>query len=219
MPSRGSFFSAARALILCSFILFISASCASTIKLDRVGALSLDPAEHQPLAFLPLDDARGYPHSGELLSAAVEQALRKKHYQLADAAQIERAVLKLSPSRPPDADAVFLRKLGAESGARLILLGAILNFRSEKSFLGSGTVPVRDPQSTFSGAWVLPTYRHGGCRMRLLLRLFDPEKDAFVWMAEGHASGAAGEEASLARALAGALLEALPALPETPGPK
>lgn len=216
MTSRVNIRTPARVLLLIS-ILLLAGACAPRVKLDRTAALHVDPAEHQPLAVVPLADSRGYPRSGALVSTAVEETLREKNYLLLKPAEMKRALAEISSaSAPPSLDTVSLRKLGELSHAGLILTGAILSFRREKSYLGSGTVPVRDPQSTVSGTWVLPTYRRGGCEIRLLLRLFDPEHEAFVWMAEGHASGPADEEAYLARALAATLLEALPSLPAPP---
>lgn len=207
-------------LILVSILALLVGGCAFHVKQDRSSPLSINPEDYQPLALLPIADVSGHPESGANLYSAVQDILLEKRYTLVDPAKVTQALeeLDFSPIRLV-ADPSALKKFRARVMAKLLLVGTVLDFRIQKSYVSSRTYQVWDWDRLFYNYWVLPTYHQGICQIRVSLQLFDPEKDALVWMVEGHGLGPARSAFALERSLAETLLEDLPSLPPSPPPK
>jgi hypothetical protein len=198
-------------LSLALIIVLLSAGCIYRLKLDRSYPLKVNLKDFQPLAVLPIRDAAGYPESGVTLYLSAQHFLTQKGYTLVNPSEVARAMaeLNLTPenllSDPPAlANSSKLMK------ARLLVVGTILEYRFQKSYVSSQDFQVWD--GAVYQYRTLPTYHQGTCQMRLRLRMLDPEKGSLVWLAEGSTSGPSSSAEVLKEKLVERLLESLPSL-------
>ena len=77
----------------------------------------------------------------------------------------------------------------------------------KKSYWGAQTLPVYREDSD---GMTLPTYFQGSSRVRLALRMFEPERGSLVGMAEGTIRGAGDSAGTYGRRLIERLLDELP---------
>jgi len=189
-------------------VIFFSAGCFYRLNLQRVHPLTVDLRDYQPIAILPIPDAPAYPKSGLSIFFSAQDFLLQRGYTLIDPAVFASVLEELR--LPPQAllsDAASISKLNERLQAKLLLVGTILEYRKQKSYLSA-----RDFQ-VWEGALyeyrTLPTYHQGTCQMRLLLRMLNLEKGSLVWMAEGRISGPSSAAEMLEKKLVERLLENL----------
>ncbi len=205
-------------IIVVSLLVLLFGACISHVKLDRSSPLSINPEDFQPVALLPIANASGYPESGAQLYSAIQGILLEKRYALIDSALVNRTMEELHLSTQQLlAEPSSLKKFAELVMAKLLLAGTLLDFKIQKSYVGSKTFQVWDWDRPLYSDWILPTYHQGACQIRISLQMFDSEKNVVVWMAEGHGIGPAGSAVALEKSLVEKLLEDLPALlPSTP---
>lgn len=196
---------------LALMIVLLSTGCSYRLKLDRSYPLKVNLKDFQPLAVLPIRDAAGYAESGVTLYLSAQHFLTQKGYNLVNPSEVVRAMaeLNLTPENllsdhPALAHASKLMK------ARLLVVGTILEYNFQKSYVSSQDVQVWD--GAVYQYRTLPTYYQGTCQMRLRLRMLDPEKGSLVWLAEGSTSGPSRSAEVLKEKLVERLLESLPSL-------
>ena len=202
--------------IFCWVLIFAiqlpAAGCFYKLHLGEVDDPPVDLKSLQPIALLPIQDFPGYPESGAILVTPVQESLVKKGWSLIRPSQTS-PVLEEFELRPQNllADPSSLMKVNGRLHAKLFLVGTILEYRVEKSFIRRQDFPVWD---VWSGPgyeyWSLPTYHPGTCQMGLRLSLLDPEKGSVIWKAEGRASGQSCSMDDLAKKLVEGLLAKLP---------
>jgi hypothetical protein len=195
-------------------VILISAGCFYKLNLERVSPLKVDLKDFQTIAFLPIQDAAGYPESGSNLYVFAQELLGKKGYTLMNPVKVSQSMeeLGLTPLKLLSDPSSFI-KANMHIQAKLLMMGTILEYRVEKSYLRSGAFQVWD-RATYEYL-ALPTYYQGTCKMRLRLSMLDPEKSAFVWMAEGRVSGPSSSVEALGQKLIDRLLENLPSVHPT----
>ncbi len=206
----------ARGRILCwALILAINlpaAGCFYKLHLGEVDNRTVDLKSLQPIALLPIQDFPGFPESGSTLVTPIQDLLVKKGWTLIPPSQTS-PVLEEFELRPQNllADSSSLIMVNGRLHAKLFLVGTILGYRAEQSFIRSQDFPIWDVWSGTGYEYrSLPTYHQGTCQMTLRLSLLDPEKGSVVWKAEGRVSGPSRSIDDLAKRLAEGLLANLP---------
>lgn len=170
-------------------IAFTFAGCLYNLDLEKVTPKPVAIKDYQPIAILSIPDASGYPGSGSDLYMALRLLLAAKGYRFLEMG--EAKVLD-----PPK--------------ARFLLLGQILEYSVQESYVRSESFPVWDGlQYEYRS---LPTYHQGACQIRLLLRLLDQEKEAVVWRVEGRIRGPSQARKLLGQKLLERLLADIPPL-------
>jgi hypothetical protein len=160
--------------------------CFYKLHLGQVDDLTVDLKSLQPIALLPIQDFPGFPESGLTLVTPIQDLLVKKGWTLIQPSQTS-PVLEEFELRPQNllTDPSSLIKVNERLRAKLFLVGTILGYRAEKSFVRSQDFPIWD---VWNGPgyeyWSLPTYHQGTCQMTLRLSLLDPEKGSVIWKAE-----------------------------------
>jgi len=188
------------------------AGCFYKLHLGKVDDLPVDLKGLQPIALLPIQDFPGFPESGATLAAPIQDLLAKKGWKLIPPSQTSPVLedFDLGPQKLL-ADSSSLLKVNERLGARLFLVGTILEYHVEKSFIRSRDFPVWD---VWSGAGYqyqsLPTYHQGTCRIMLRVSLLEPEKGSVIWRAEGAVSGPSSSIHELVNRLVEGLLATFP---------
>ena len=203
--------------ILAAAFFSLSGACLYRVNLEPPVSPKVDPAKYQPLALLPIQDASGHPASGMDLYPLLRDSLEKKGYNLVSEAEVASVLDEMKHASPlllSDLDS--LKKVAERLKAKLLMIATLPEYKVQKSRLGSQPVQMWDGE-TFTEQ-MLPTYFGGSSQIRLILRMFEPEKGDLVWMSEGtiHASRDSAE--TYARKLAERLLRGLPSL-TPPSPK
>jgi hypothetical protein len=101
-----------------------------------------------------------------------------------------------------------LRKVAERLKAGLLMIATLPEYKVQKSRMGSQSVQVWDGDS-FTDQ-VLPTYFGGSSQVRLILRMFEPEKGELVWMSGGTIHASRDSADAYGRKLAERLLMSLP---------
>ena len=202
----------------CSALLLITnllaVGCFSRLALEKVNPLNIDLKNLQPIALLPIQDFPGFSESGSNLVSPIQDFLAGKGYHPIKPSEVSQVLedLDLTPQNLL-ADPLSLRKVTERLQAKLFLVGSILEYRVEKSFIRPKDIPVWDvwdgPGYKYQ---TLPTYYQGTCQMRIRLSLLDPEKGSMIWTAEGTAKGPSRSIATLEKKLVEGLLGNLPSL-------
>jgi len=189
-----------------------AAGCFYKLHLGEVDDPPAGLKSLQPIALLPIRDFPGYPESGSILVTPVQESLVKKGWSLLRPSQTS-PVLEEFELRPQDllADPSSLMKVNRRLPAKLFLVGTILEYRVDKSFIRRQDFPVWDVGSGPGYEyWSLPTYHPGTCQMMLRLSLLDPEKGSVIWKAEGRISGPSNAMNDMAEKLVEGLLAKFP---------
>ena len=203
-------------LFLFSPLVMISlAGCFYNLNLDRSSPLEVNLKDYQPIAFLPIQEAPGFPESGSNLNDSIQARLAAKGIAFLNQEDVSPAIEELGliphTSQKLLAQSTSLRKLGERLKVKLILAGTLLDYHLQKSYVRSTAFQVWD--GAMYDYRSLPTYYQGTCQIRLKLMLFDPEKGSVVWMAEGTVRGPSRSAESLGKKLVDRLLSDLPSLP------
>jgi hypothetical protein len=195
-----------------AIVLFLfAAGCLANLDLMRPVPLRVDPKDHQPVALLPISDAKGFPSSGSKIFAAARNFLEKRGYLLVDSAEVSRRLEPFSESPfSLFANADFARDFAAQVQAKLLLIGSLAEYHLGKSYVGSQTEQVWE--GGLFDYRMLPTYHWGDSRIRLRFKLLDSETGLIVWMAEGVLQSPRGSSESLSKKLTEGLLADLPSI-------
>jgi hypothetical protein len=195
--------------ILGAVCLSLMGGCLYRVNLEPPAPPKLDPANHQPLALLPVQDASGQLASGSNLYPIIRDSLEKKGYNLVKEAEVVRTLeeMKLT-SLLLLSDRDSLIKVGERLKAKLLMIATLPEYSVQKSRLGSQSVQMWDGQS-FTDR-MLPTYFGGSSKVRLILRMFESQKGELVWMSEGTIQASRDSAAAYSRKLAERLLKNLP---------
>ena len=182
------------------------------LAVDRSSPLRIDLKEFQPIAVLPLPAVRDDPKIASEISASVRDFLLEKGYLLVPPSVVNQGLEGIASSGSSLlSDSTSLHAFADRTRARLLLVASILEYHAQKSYISESTSQVwTGPVYSYE---TLPTYYQGMMDMRLALKLWDPQKNELVWMAEGHASGPTGTAALLAKGLVKRLLADLSPLP------
>ena len=196
-------------------ILFLASGCLYRVKLESSYPLQIAPQETKPIALLPISDVPGHPGSGLSLQSGIPERLAAKGYNLLNSEEVSRLLEELGLSTEKVlSNPIFLAKIRDLLEAKLFMAGTILDYRTQKSYFGTGTFQVWDGASYNYG--VLPTYFMGIFQIRLRLKLINPEDGSVVWMAEGIARGPSDSAKTLAKRLVWRLLDNLPIVIKAP---
>lgn len=208
VQSRNQGFHRIWALLLFLF----GAGCFYNLDLERPVPLRVDPKDHQPVALIPISDAKGFPSSGSKILSAARNFLQNRGYRLVDSAEVSQR-LKPYPGPPSSlfSNADFVRDFAAQVQAKLLLIGSLAEYRLGKSYVGTQTEQVW--QGGLFDYRMLPTYHWEHSRIRLIFKLVDSETGKIVWMAEGVLQGPSVSPDSLSEKLVEGLLEDLPTIP------
>jgi hypothetical protein len=191
--------------------ILLIAGCVYNLNLEKSSPLPGNPKDHQPIAVLPIQDASGYPQSGANLHSSARAVLAAKGYTLINAAEVSQALEELGLSPPALlSDQASLTKANERLRAKLLMVGTILEYRVQKSYMRPQAFQVWEGASYEYRT--LPTYHQGTCQIGLKLRLVEPEKSSVVWIAEGRIRGPSTAAEVLGRRLVERLLENIPPL-------
>lgn len=180
--------------------LFVLSGCWYRLSLDQSHPSTIDLKDFQPIAVLPIPDVPDHPQIASHLSASVREFLAEEGYSLVPPSAVAKGLEEAGLSGPGLlSDHTSLRKFAERTKAKLLLVGNILEYRTQKSYVRSQTFQVWT--GSVYDYETLPTYHQGTMQMRLVLKLWDPQKNQLVWMAEGHASGPSSTEVSLGKGL------------------
>ena len=192
------------------FLVF-GASCFHNLHLERSVPLRINPKDYQPVALIPISDAKGFPSSGFSIYAAAQDFLLQRGYRLVDSEEVSRRLEQFSQAPfSLFSTADFSREFAAQVQAKLLLIGLIAEYRPGKSYLGTQTEQVWE-----GGLYdyrTLPSYHWGSSRIRLLFKLVDGKTGKVVWMAEGVLQGPSGSSPSLSKKITEGMLEDLPSI-------
>lgn len=196
-----------------AFILILfCAGCFYNLDLKRSVPLRVALKNHQPLALIPISDAKGFPSSGSKIFSAARNFLQKRGYLLADSAEVSQRLEAFSETPfSLFSNTDFARDFAAQVQAKLLLIGALAEYRLGKSYVGTKTEQVWE--GGLFDYRMLPTYHWGHSRIRLIFKLVDSESGKIVWMAEGILQGPSSSAEALSKRLAEGLLEDLPSIP------
>jgi hypothetical protein len=198
-------------LITCG-ALVLAAGCMTRLAVERSTPPAADLSAYQPVAILPPPDAPGFAGSGELLFAASREALLTRNFAVTAPERADKVLQEMNLSAPEvSGDPALRRRFGEALRSRTVLLTALSDYRSQKSYISSSTTQV------WHGAAYeyqsLPTYHQGICEMKISLKMLETEKGTLLWAAEGRGRGPSGTEADLLRRLVADLTRDLPFLP------
>lgn len=200
-------------------IFFSLAGCFYNLNLDRSSPLEVNLVDYQPIAFLPIPEAAGFPESAVNLNGFIRARLSAKGFSLLDSEDVSLALEEFGlipyTSQKLLAQPASLRQLGERLRVKLIFGGILLDYHLQKSYVRSTAFPVWD--GTMYDYRSLPTYHQGAGQIRLRLMLLAPEKGSVVWMAEGTVRGPSSSAEALGEKLVNRLLADLPTL--TPASK
>jgi hypothetical protein len=194
----------------------LETGCFTQLRVERSAPPLVDLESYQPMAVLPSADAPGFPGSGSLVVTASREVLMAKNFVLTAPERGIQAIQEMGQT--PEAvsrNAALLRRFAESLGSRIVLVASFLEFRSQKSYISSGTTQVW--QGGSYEYQTLPTYHQGTCEMKVSLKLLEVEKAAVVWSAQGSGRGPSGSEEAILRQLVADLLKELPILPEKRG--
>jgi hypothetical protein len=197
-------------LIPAALLLF--AGCLHDLKLEKPWPLRVDPRDYQPVALLPIQDPRDSPGSADLLSSVARDQLTLKRYTLIDPAKVSEALRDLGLT--PQAlllDQASRIKLKEQLQAKALIVGTILEYRLEKSYVRSESFLVWDG-ATYDYR-TLPTYHQGMCQIGIKFRLMEAETGAVLWTTEGRIRGPNTAAETLGKRLVNRLLGDLPSIP------
>jgi len=189
----------------------LTSGCFTHLSVDRSTPPLIDFRDYQPMAILPIADVPAHPGSGSNLQRAIQEALEKKKFVLVAPERVGQVLLDLNQT--PQGllgDPGLLARFSEASGAKLIVVGALLDYRVQKSYFSSGTSQVWE--GAFYEYQSLPTYHQGTCQMKVRLRVFEAQKGAGVWLAEGRGGGPSGSREKILRSLVEDLMKAVPPL-------
>jgi hypothetical protein len=192
-------------------LLFVT-GCFYSLDIKRSVPLRVDPRDFQPIALVPISDAKGVPSSGSTIYRAALDFMRKRGYLLVDSAEVSQTLERLSVTplslfSNPD----LAQQFAAQCRAKLLLMGIFAEYRPGKSYLGAQTEQVWE--GGLFDYRTLPTYYWAHSRMRFIFKLVDSETGRIVWMAEGVLRGPSRSFVSLGKRLTERLLEDFPSLP------
>ncbi len=196
-------------LIPVAFLLF--AGCLRDLKLEKPWPLRVDPRDYQPVALLPIQDPRESPGAGDLLSSAAQDLLTLKRYTLIDPAKVSEALGELGVT--PQAllmDQASRVKLTERLGVKALIVGTILEYRLEKSYVRSESFVVWEG-ATYDYR-TLPTYHQGMCQIGVKFRLVEAETGDLLWATEGAIRGPSSAAESVGKRLVNRLLGDLPSI-------
>lgn len=196
-------------LLLPAAFFFLVSGCFYRVNLDSPVSLNIDPREHQPLALIPVPDPPGAPEYGDEITAGIRSCLEEKGYRLIAAGEVSEALEEMELTAvlllsAPEA----LPKIAERLRAGLLIIGTVPEYSIKKSYWGAQTLPIWNREAP--DGMTLPTYFRGSSRVRLVLRMFEPEGGSMVWMTEGTIRGAGDSAAVYGRKLAERLLDELP---------
>ena len=176
--------------VLVSMLFLFPTGCFYRLNVEPLPALNIDPKDYQPVVLFPIPDAPGHPASGTDVSSFIRQSLEKKGYVLVEQDAVSEILeeMNLSP-RFLLSDADSLLKIGDRLKAKLLIIGTLAEYKVHKAYWDAQTMRGwnREEYESLS----LPTYHWGSSQIRLILRMFESETGALVWVTEGsiHVSG------------------------------
>jgi hypothetical protein len=188
--------------------------CFYKMDLAKVNGPNVDLQSLQPIALLPIQDFPGFPESESNLVMPLQDLLARRGCALIQASATSQVLEELD-LRPQNLLAApsSLMKVNERLQAKLFLLGTILEYRVEKSFIRSQEFPLWDVWNGRGYEYrTLPTYHQGTCQMRLRLSLLEADRGSVIWMAEGRVRGPSSSIEALSRKLVQGLLENFPSL-------
>lgn len=198
--------------VLVSMLLFLPAGCFYHLNVEPLSSLNINPKDYQPVVLFPIPDASGHPESGADLSSFIGESLEQKGYVLVkqDAVSEILEEMKLTPAlllSDPDS----LVKIGERLKAKLLIIGTIAEYKVRKAYWDAQTMRGwnREEYESLS----LPTYHWGTSQIRLILRIFESETGALVWVTEGSIRVSGTSTKRYGENLAERLLKDLPPVP------
>jgi hypothetical protein len=202
-------------LILCFPLVFTG--CFYNFQVEKSPPPKVDLKDYQPIAIFPVQNAPGYPESGANLSLWISALLSQKGYILIGSQEVSQTLEKLGLStRQASMDPASLDRVNESLQAKLFLLPTILDYRLQKSSVGSKTFQQWDGATYETGA--LPTFYQGTFQLRVLLKLLDPRNGSVIWTIEGKVQGPSSAAESLGKNLVERLLEEIPVIASSPEP-
>jgi hypothetical protein len=197
---------------LVSLFLFLPAGCFYRLDVEPPFSLNINPKDYRPVVLFPIADASGQPESGADLSSFIRESLEKKGYVLVkqDAVSEILEEMKLTPAlllSDPDS----LVKIGERLKAKLLIIGTFAEYKVQKAYWDAQTMRGwnREEYESLS----LPTYHWGTSQIRLILRIFESETGAPVWVTEGSIRVSGNSTKLYGENLAERLLKDLPPVP------
>jgi hypothetical protein len=198
--------------VLVSLFLFLPAGCFYRLDVEPPSSPNINPKDYQPVVLFPIPDASGQPESGADLSSFIRESLEKKGYVLVkqDAVSEILEEMKLTPAlllSDPDS----LVKIGERLKAKLLIIGTFAEYKVQKAYWDAQTMRGwnREEYESLS----LPTYHWGTSQIRLILRIFESETGAPVWVTEGSIRVSGNSTKLYGENLAERLLKDLPPVP------
>lgn len=187
--------------------------CFSRVSVDRSIPPPVNLKEFQPAAILPIADFPEGPGSGSDLLRVTQEVLEQKGIALVSQERVGRVLADLNQT-PQGllADPVLLPPFSDAAGAKLVVVGVLLDYRVQKSYFSSGTSQVWE--GGFYEYRTLPTYYQGTCQMKVRLQMLDARTGKVVWLAEGRGSGPSGSQERILRSLVEDLMKPIPPLQE-----
>jgi hypothetical protein len=179
-------------------LLFLCGCTVVQLSGQEASPLNVQVRDFQPIAVLPVPDIPNNPNIAAQLFSFLREDLTEKGYRLVPVSVVnvamgERSVSGVSP------DPTVLKEFAKQTRAKLILVVNILDYRTQKSYLSSGTFQVWN--GSLYDYEALPTWHQGLLQIRVALKLLDPEKNEVVWSVEGQVQGPTGTQLSLLRRL------------------
>jgi hypothetical protein len=191
----------------------LTSGCFSRWSVDRSFPPLLNLKENQPAALLPVADFPESAGSGSNLLQATREILEKKGFALISQEKVSQALAELNQT-PQGllADPTRLPPFSDATGSKLVVVGVLLDYRTQKSYLSSGTSQVWE--GAFYEYRTLPTYHQGACQMKVRLQILEAQTGRVVWMAEGKGAGPSSSREKILRALVEDLMKEVPPLRE-----
>jgi hypothetical protein len=194
------------------FILLVfGAGCFYNQHLERPIPLRVDLKDYQPIALIPIADAKGFPSSGFNIYSVAQDFLQKRGYRLVNSEEVSRRLEPFSQSPfSLFSNEDFSREFAAHVQAKLLLIGLLAEIRPGKSYWGTQTEQVWE--GGLFDYRMLPSYHWSRSQIRLRFKLVDGKTGKVVWMAEGVLEGPSGSSPSLGKKLTEGMLEDLPSI-------
>jgi hypothetical protein len=195
--------------VLVSILLFLPAGCYYRLDVGPPSSPNINSKDYQAVVLFPIPDAPGQPESGADLSSFIRESLEKKGYVLVkqDAVSEILEEMKLTP-RFLLSDPDSLLKIGDRLKAKLLIIGTLAEYKVQKAYWDSQTMRGWNQEEYESLS--LPTYHWGSSQIRLILRMFESETGALVWVNEGSIRVSGNSTKLYGEKLAERLLKDLP---------
>ena len=195
--------------VLVSMLFLFPAGCFYRLNVEPLPSLNIDPKDYQPVVLFPIPDAPGHPESGTDVSSFIRESLEKKGYVLVEQDAVSEILeeMNLTP-RFLLSDPDSLLKIGDRLKAKLLIIGTLAEYKVRKAYWDAQTMRGWNQEGYESLS--LPTYHWGSSQIRLILRMFESETGALVWVTEGSIRVSGNSTKLYGEKLAERLLKDLP---------